>query len=177
MVVGDIAKNARHAEMWRKLQREAAARPESKLVETPGGTIWMSPIEATLYAAMVKEGLQPTPQFCVEGYFVDFAFPDVRYAVEADGAAFHGGEAKRRDQRRDWILKNAGWKVQRFHGSTIHDRPDNCAFVVKRDVEGIRSAVRERAAAVAAAKERKRQARRAMFAKVFGIFRRRKQGP
>ncbi len=51
----------------------------------------MSPIEAQLYEAMRAEGLSPIPQYCVSGYFVDFAFPDVAVAVEADGAAYHEG--------------------------------------------------------------------------------------
>lgn len=174
MVMGDIDRNARHAQMWHQLQREAAARPESTKVSTHIGDIWMSPIEVALYNAMVAEGLVPTPQYCVEGYFVDFAFPDVRYAVEADGAAFHSGAAKQRDNKRDWILKNNGWTVQRFHGSTINDRAANCAFIVKRDVEGIRSVIREAAAARAAAKARKREARRALLLKIFPFLRRAK---
>ena len=72
----------------------------------------MSPIESKLYEAMVAEGLSPVPQYCVEGYFADFAFPDIRLAFEADGRAYHGGERRERDRKRDWILKNAGWTLE-----------------------------------------------------------------
>jgi very-short-patch-repair endonuclease len=41
-----------------------------------------------------EEGLPPVPQRCIEGYYVDFAFPDVRLAVEADGAAYHEGDRR-----------------------------------------------------------------------------------
>ena len=67
---------------------------------------------------MVKAGLSPVPQLCIEGYYVDFAFPDVRLAVEADGAAYHEGDRRQRDRKRDWIIRRGGWTVQRFHGTT-----------------------------------------------------------
>jgi very-short-patch-repair endonuclease len=150
-VVEQSATDQRRAATWLRLQQEASARPGAALVATNIGQVWMSPIEAGLYKAMTAEGLVPTPQFCVQGYYVDFAFPDIQYAVEADGAAYHSGAAKQRDNKRDWILKNAGWKVQRFHGSTINDRAGNCAFVVKREVEAARAAVRQRQPAPSAA--------------------------
>ncbi len=124
--------------MGRRLQKEAASRPESKLVQTAAGKFWMSPIEVKLYEAMSRAGLSPTPQFSVEGYHVDFAFPKSRLAVEADGAAYHEGDRRRRDRKRDWILRRRGWKVLRFHGSTIHQRAENCVYVIKRELEARR---------------------------------------
>ena len=98
----------------------------------------MSPIEWKLYEAMRRQGLSPRPQFCIEGYFVDFAFPEVRVAVEADGAAYHQGDRHERDRKRDGVLRRHGWKVLRFHGATIHERAANCAYVVKREVQARR---------------------------------------
>jgi hypothetical protein len=92
----------------RGIQKEAASRPESVHVPTPTGDVWMSPIGVELYEALQREGLSPTPQFCIEGYFVDCAFPDVRVAVEADGAAYHQGEDRRRDWKRDQTLERNG---------------------------------------------------------------------
>jgi len=158
-LVREAAKHISRAQVGRRLQKEAAARPESTQVRTSDGLVWMSPIESRLYEAMRAEGLSPTAQFCVEGYFVDFAFPDIRLAVEADGAAFHGGEARDRDRKRDWILKNAGWSVKRFHGTTIYNKAGNCAFVIRREVEAARAEVlrlQEEA-------RRRRQARREAF--------------
>ncbi len=116
----------------------------------------MSPIEAQLYEAMRAEGLSPIPQFCISGYFVDFAFPDVGVAVEADGAAYHEGARLQRDHKRDWILRRAGWTVKRFHGTTIYHKAENCAYVIKKEVEGRRmwAAARRRE------EELRRQARR-----------------
>lgn len=98
----------------------------------------MSPIEFKLYEAMRREGLSPIPQFCIQGYYVDFAFPESRVAVEADGAAYHGSEHRQRDRQRDWVLRRHGWKVLRFYGSTIYRKAANCAYVVRREVEAKR---------------------------------------
>ncbi len=98
----------------------------------------MSPIEFKLNEAMRREGLSPIPQFCVEGYHVDFAFPKIRVAVEADGAAYHEGDRRQRDRKRDWILHRRGWKVLRFHGTTIHQKAENCVYVIKSELEARR---------------------------------------
>jgi len=138
-IVGEIEKESRRRETYTRLQSEAASRPGSTHVQTPWGPVWMSPIEHRLYEAMRKDGLDPVPQFRIEGYYADFAFPDVRLAVEADGAAYHGEDRRQRDRRRDWILRRAGWTVQRFHGTTIHRKAENCSYVVKREVDGRRA--------------------------------------
>ena len=138
-IANEIAKWIGHKSTSRRLQKEASKRPESKLVETPDGKFWMSPIEYKLYVAMCEEGLSPVPQYCIKGYYADFAFPDVKVAIEADGAAFHSGERRQRDRKRDAVLFNAGWTVKRFYASTIHTKASNCAYVIKKEVEMLRS--------------------------------------
>ncbi|HLF06582.1 MAG TPA: hypothetical protein VI893_05325, partial [Thermoplasmata archaeon] len=85
----EIEKGVRRKVVYARLQSEAASRPGSVRVETSGRVVWMSPIEHALYWAMRREGLAPVPQYGIEGYYADFAFPDIRLAVEADGAAYH----------------------------------------------------------------------------------------
>ena len=68
MVTREIARADRRASVYRRMQREAAARPESVRVQTPTGEVWMSPIEVALYEAMRREGLSPLPQFYIQGY-------------------------------------------------------------------------------------------------------------
>ncbi|WP_166509631.1 endonuclease domain-containing protein [Blastococcus sp. TF02-8] len=47
--------------------------------------------------------------------FLDAAWPDVRLAVELDGAAFHrSAPARERDLRRDAALAALGWQTLRF---------------------------------------------------------------
>lgn len=166
MIVREVMKSAGRTSTYRRLQNEAASRPGSRRVHTPAGEIYMSPIEAQLYEAMQAEGLSPIPQYCISGYFVDFAFPDVWVAVEADGAAYHEGARLQRDHKRDWILRRAGWTVKRFHGTTIYHKAANCAYVIRQEVEG------RRAMAAAAAREaaRRRQARRDAMVRPFRMI-------
>jgi len=119
----------------KKIQRQAKSRPESVQVDGPNGTFWLSPIEFQLYEEMRRKGLFPYLQYCIEGYFVDFAFPSVRVAVEADGAAFHGEMQYHHDKQRERIIRRAGWKVMRFRGSTIHQKPENCVYVIKKELD------------------------------------------
>jgi very-short-patch-repair endonuclease len=134
-IANGIITRDRRRQTYKKIQKEAKARPESVQVETSDGKIWMSPIEHRLYDGMLKEGLTPVAQCLVEGYIVDFAFPDIKLAVEADGAAFHTEDRRERDGERDRILGKKGWTVKRYHGSTIYNTPGNCAHEVKHEVE------------------------------------------
>ena len=101
MVGRELARAEKRTAVYRRMQREAAARPGSVSVQTPNGAVWMSPIEVALYDAMRREGLSPFPQFYIQGYYVDFAFPDVGVAIEADGAAYHEGVRHQQDCKRD----------------------------------------------------------------------------
>src|SRR5256886_279614 len=176
MILRDLVRMDKRRTVYNRLQSETASRPGSKRVQTSVGEIWMSPIESTLYEAMRVEGLSPIPQFYIQGYYVDFAFPDVGVAVEADGAAFHEGYRHERDRKRDWILRRAGWTVKRFHGTTIYHKAANCAYVVRREVEGRRAM----AAAKAREAEIRRQARRDALLRPFrefaGLFNRHLRG-
>lgn len=127
------------------IQKQAKSRPESIPVDTPQGTFWLSPIEFKLYEEMRRNGLLPFLQYCIEGYFVDFAFPDVRIAVEANGAAYHSGDRVYYDRKRDSIIRRSGWTVMHFKGSTIYQKSGNCAYVIKREVEERRMQARARA--------------------------------
>src|SRR3989454_5825812 len=136
MIARELARAGKRTAVYRRMQQEAAARPGSVSVQTPNGAVWMSPIEVALYDAMRREGLSPFPQFYIQGYYVDFAFPDVGVAVEADGAAFHEGLRQQRDRKRDWILRRAGWTLERVHGETIDHNAADCASVIRREVRG-----------------------------------------
>src|SRR2546427_2982447 len=166
MIARDLARAGKRTAVYKRMQQEAAARPGSARVQTQTGEVWMSPIEVALYEAMRQEGLSPFPQFCIQGYYVDFAFTDVGVAVEADGAAYHEGARLQRDRKRDWILRRAGWTVKRFHGTTIYHKAANCAYVVRREVEGRRAM----AAAKAREAEIRRQARRDALLRPFREF-------
>ena len=58
---------------------------------------------------------------------LDAAWPDVKLAVELDGAAFHGSpEARERDLRRDAALAALGWVVLRFSYRRLMREPAAC---------------------------------------------------
>jgi len=121
--------------VFARIQAEASRYPGASLVGTPYGGIWMTPIEATLYGALLRENLTPVPQFCIDGFFVDFAFPALGIAVEADGSVHSDPRNLTRDHWRDRILQRSGWTVMRFHGTTIVHKSENCAYVVRRAIQ------------------------------------------
>lgn len=58
---------------------------------------------------------------------LDAAMPELRVAVELDGAAFHGDPAAReRDLRRDVALAALGWVVLRFSYRRLTREPEAC---------------------------------------------------
>ncbi|MCW2987004.1 MAG: hypothetical protein JWR63_4574 [Conexibacter sp.] len=64
---------------------------------------------------------------------VDFAWPDVRLAIEVDGAAVHGTRtAARRDRRLDREIRAAGWRIERFMGDDVIDTPEVVLGALRR---------------------------------------------
>lgn len=83
--------------------------------DTPASGIRMSPIERALWGDIREQNMVMYPQWPVSGYFVDFANPVAKVAIECDGAAFHV-DAKR-DAIRQRHLEDKGWTVYRISGS------------------------------------------------------------
>jgi very-short-patch-repair endonuclease len=55
---------------------------------------------------------------------VDFAYPEARLAIEADGYRFHGTHRQwKKDLKRRTILAGLGWRVLHFSWEDVHDRP------------------------------------------------------
>ena len=66
--------------------------------------------------------------------FLDAAWPELRVAVELDGAAFHGSRDQReRDLRRDTALAALGWVVLRFSYRRLTTDPAGC----RREIEAV----------------------------------------
>lgn len=83
----------------------------------PNEVDWLSmfsPIEADFWSDMRVEGAVLYPQFPVAGFFIDFAHPKVKVAVECDGAKWHMDRVK--DWKRDDVLRSMGWSVFRLTG-------------------------------------------------------------
>jgi very-short-patch-repair endonuclease len=82
---------------------------------------------------LVRAHSLPAPQYnvYVEGELVDAVWFDHRLIVEVDGWGFHRSKRSfAADRRRDRMLVRAGWRVVRFTGDDVHDRPDAVAAEV-----------------------------------------------
>jgi hypothetical protein len=74
---------------------------------------------------------RPLVQTLVEGYRVDFCWPEERLIVETDGYEHHGTRAAfERDRAKDAQLTVRGWRVLRFTDPQVHDEPAFVAGVV-----------------------------------------------
>jgi very-short-patch-repair endonuclease len=118
-------------DLWRLLTHDAAAELHfSELADLATQTP-LTPIEERLASALMRAGIAAQPQVRFGPYIVDFLVGSngKRFAVEADGAAFHDAV---RDGARDAQLKSQMGlaKVVRFTGSQIYRDADACAQYV-----------------------------------------------
>jgi REase_MTES_1575/Transcriptional regulator, AbiEi antitoxin len=102
-----------------------------------------SVLETLLRLLLVRAGLEPeTLQHEVVGprgavlARLDLAWPSIRLAVEADGAAFHDApRALYRDRRRANDLELLGWTILRFTWTDVIQHPDWVVSQVRRALE------------------------------------------
>lgn len=78
------------------------------------GIIHMTPIERAIWCDIRNTGIVMYPQWPACGFFMDFANPVAKVAIECDGREFHDPEE---DAKRDAGLAFFGWKVFRMKGS------------------------------------------------------------
>jgi very-short-patch-repair endonuclease len=74
---------------------------------------------------------RPRVNESVEGFEVDFHWPEQHIIVETDGHEHHGSRAAfERDRERDQTLIAAGWTVLRFTHRQISDAPERVRHVL-----------------------------------------------
>lgn len=78
------------------------------------GLFRLTPIEYWLWCDIRAVDAVLYPQFPAKRFFVDFANPRAKVAIECDGAAFNLDKEK--DARRDAELAADGWTVYRITG-------------------------------------------------------------
>jgi len=83
------------------------------------GLIRMTPIESWLWHDLRAVDVVVYPQYPVAGFFVDFANPKAKVAIECDGEFYHRDKSK--DEMRDSKLRAAGWSVYRITGKDCRD--------------------------------------------------------
>lgn len=76
--------------------------------------IKLTPIEQSLWSDIRNANVVMYPQYPVGKYFVDFANPVAKVAIECDGKAYHLDKEK--DAARDADLNSKGWTVYRITG-------------------------------------------------------------
>ena len=108
------------AAFYKAINAEILATPKSEWATDPYAwdmgrpMIFMTPIESAFWADVRQFDAVLYPQYPIAGFFVDFANPVAKVAVECDGAQFH--QDKARDDARDALLKSKGWTVYRLTG-------------------------------------------------------------
>jgi very-short-patch-repair endonuclease len=76
--------------------------------------ISMTPIEAWLWGDIRDANAVFYPQYPVGRFFVDFANPRAKVAIECDGKAYHQDVQK--DMARQEQIEEMGWRVYRISG-------------------------------------------------------------
>lgn len=76
-----------------------------------------TPIEESMWAEIRSVGLTMFPQVPVFNYFLDFANPFLKVAIECDGAQWHDPE---KDAKRDRKLEREGWTIYRVPGKVCN---------------------------------------------------------
>jgi len=128
LVLGDVARKGKWG--MGKLASVLAAR-------APGEPLPDSVLERMLLDAVLAAGNpEPDRQFPHPGRSfvrgcVDFAFPDARLILEADGRRWHQRIADlRRDRARDVDAARAGWLTMRFMWEELRADPDDVGRAV-----------------------------------------------
>lgn len=68
-------------------------------------------------------------------YYLDFAIPDIKLAIECDSAQYHSKSyQKRRDAKRQQTLEEAGWLFLRFPSEDILRDPDKVKQKLRKAV-------------------------------------------
>jgi very-short-patch-repair endonuclease len=83
------------------------------------GMIFLTPIEQNFWSDIRSTGLVLYPQYPECGFFLDFANPSVKVAIECDGAEFHTDWQK--DREREKVLQSNGWKIYRISGRQCNE--------------------------------------------------------
>jgi very-short-patch-repair endonuclease len=81
-----------------------------------------TPIESWLWADIRNNNAIFYPQYPVASFFVDFANPLAKVAIECDG--FHYHLDKEKDRARDEVLAALGWSVYRIPGHVCRTEQD-----------------------------------------------------
>ena len=111
--------------------RKGAARLK-RLLDRRSFTLTESTLERRFLAIVQSAGLsKPQTQAHVNGFRVDFYWPDLRLVVETDGLRYHRTPAQQaRDRRRDQTHVAAGLTPLRFTHAEVTYEPEHVARIL-----------------------------------------------
>jgi len=91
-------------------------------------------IEVIMADALKKNNIIFVEQFPIRGkygYIADFYLPDSKTIIECDGEQWHD---KKRDNKRDAVLRKLEYKIMRFTGTEIRTDIDTCLNKIKHEI-------------------------------------------
>lgn len=88
-------------------------------------------LEARVRVTLEALGVGFTQEYPFRRWSIDFAIPDRKIAIEADGDYWHTILADR-DARRDAAMSAAGWTVVRLSEADVNGAPDLGLFILDR---------------------------------------------
>ncbi len=116
------------AESIKKLQKENPKIHPNYILAQKGH---VTQLERTIQEDLKKRGLHFKRQYRILSYWIDFAFPEVKLAIECDGDRWHSTiKQQSKDWERDQNLCNHGWTVFRLTEQQILDNPEGCLEMV-----------------------------------------------
>jgi len=77
-------------------------------------------------------------QHGVGRHILDFYCPELRLAIEVNGASHESAEAKRDDARRQVEIEKHGIRVLRFTDDQVHGNMDNVVKAIEAEVRRLR---------------------------------------
>jgi very-short-patch-repair endonuclease len=99
-------------------------------------------IERLLIDELNRRNVAYVFQYPFKRAVMDFAFPDARLCVEADGIYWHSlPNVQEKDAMRDQLFHNHGWIAIHFTGDEIRESAERCVDVIERALFELRNPI------------------------------------
>ena len=114
----------KHSDLTKQKMRQARLQ---YMKEHPENTAWRKSNESypeKQFEKFLMENGYSTKylierEYCMFPYFIDFAFVDLKIAIEIDGSQHLLKDRKQKDELKDKLLTNNGWKVIRLSENVV----------------------------------------------------------